>query len=156
MLCPCFEWPATFLYFLSHKSPQLKGFYFIYQIFISSGELIIYPYNSESDIRQLPWNNHFPFAHNTLIIHIFSTLHSSLSPLVPPLLLFFPFLWSAQHLVRDWGCRCLSSYHADQEVRSPRRAPNKEETGCEIKVVGHIKQLFCKQMLWGWWFNVNW
>lgn len=99
-------------------------------------ELKIYYYNSESDIRQSPWNNPFPFAAIASIIHIFSTpalsltsfLHVSSTPgegLWPPL------LCPLTMLIRRAG--------------APRRAPNQEETWCEIKFVGHVKHLLSKQ-----------
>ena len=117
-----------------------RGFCFIHQIFTPSRELIIYHYNSESDIRQSPWNNNFPFAHDTLIIHIFSTLRSSF-PYFSSFFFssFFKLLWSAQHLVR--GRSCVSVCPVTMVIRrlgAPRSLLNKEETGCEIRVVGQI------------------
>lgn len=76
---------------------------FTHQIFIPSPELKIYYYNSESDIRQSPWNNPFPFAAGASIIHVFSAF--ALSRLISPRL---HDTW--------WGtvsAAVVSSYHAD-------------------------------------------
>lgn len=88
---------------------------FINKIFIQPRKLIIQRYNPESDIRQSPWNNHFPFAHNTLIIHVFPgplaspSMSGFLSPTPTP---YFPHNWSAQHLEKVWCSWGASPDHA--------------------------------------------
>lgn len=83
---PDFAWPATLRRVPSGGvAATTTSLRFINEIFIPPRGLIIHRYNPESDIRQSPWNNHFPFAHNTLIIHVFSASRS-LRPSV-----WFPF-----------------------------------------------------------------
>lgn len=78
---PDFAWPATLRRVPSGGvAATTTSLRFINEIFIPPRGLIIHRYNPESDIRQSPWNNHFPFAHNTLIIHVFSA-RRSLRPL---------------------------------------------------------------------------